>query len=79
MVAHGNATRSAWTFFDSRWHEGNPMFMGPMTHAPWLGSCVFDGARAFEGVAPDFDRHCEFQATASCAREDPRICKRSPG
>ena len=24
--------------------------MGPMTHAPWLGSCVFDGARAFEGV-----------------------------
>ena len=33
--------------------------MGPMTHAPWLGSCVFDGARAFEGVAPDLDRHCQ--------------------
>jgi branched-chain amino acid aminotransferase len=31
--------------------------MGPRTHAAWLGSVVFDGARAFEGVAPDLDRH----------------------
>ena len=50
---------TAWTFFKGQWHEGNPMIMGPMTHAPWLGSCVFDGARAFEGVAPDLDRHCQ--------------------
>jgi branched-chain amino acid aminotransferase len=50
---------AAWTFFEGRWHEGNPMIMGPMTHAPWLGSCVFDGARSFEGTAPDLDRHCE--------------------
>ena len=28
------------------------------THAFWLGSSVFDGARAFEGVTPDLDRHC---------------------
>jgi branched-chain amino acid aminotransferase len=35
------------------------MIMGPMTHAPWLGSCVFDGARAFVGTAPDLDRHCQ--------------------
>lgn len=48
-----------WTFFDGKWHEGNLLNMGPMTHAPWLGSCVFDGARAFEGVAPDLDLHCE--------------------
>jgi branched-chain amino acid aminotransferase len=48
-----------WTFFDGKWHEGDLMFMGPQTHAPWLGSCVFDGARAFEGVAPDLDRHCQ--------------------
>jgi branched-chain amino acid aminotransferase len=59
LMAHGTQARSAWTFFDGRWHDGNPMFMGPMTHAPWLGSCVFDGARAFEGVAPDLDLHCE--------------------
>ena len=32
--------------------------MGARTHAAWLGSTVFDGARAFEGVAPDLDRHC---------------------
>lgn len=50
---------TAWTFYNGGWHEGNPMIMGPMTHAPWLASCVFDGARAFEGVAPDLDRHCQ--------------------
>src|SRR3546814_3974876 len=33
--------------------------MGPMTHAAWMASVVFDGARAFEGVTPDLDRHCE--------------------
>lgn len=32
--------------------------MGARTHAAWLGSSVFDGARAFEGVAPDLDLHC---------------------
>src|SRR6201992_2401779 len=48
-----------WTFFDGSWHEGNIPIMGPRTHAAWLGSTVFDGARAFEGVAPDLDRHCD--------------------
>jgi branched-chain amino acid aminotransferase len=47
-----------WTFFEGGWHEGNVPIMGPRTHAAWLGSVVFDGARAFEGVAPDLDRHC---------------------
>jgi branched-chain amino acid aminotransferase len=32
--------------------------MGPRTHAAWLCSIVFDGARAFEGVTPDLDLHC---------------------
>lgn len=32
--------------------------MGPRTHAAWLCSVVFDGARAFEGVMPDLDLHC---------------------
>jgi branched-chain amino acid aminotransferase len=32
--------------------------MGPRTHAAWLRSMVFDGARAFEGVTPDLDLHC---------------------
>ncbi len=47
-----------WTYLDGKWHEGNVPIMGPRTHAAWLGSSVFDGARAFEGVTPDLDRHC---------------------
>ena len=47
-----------WSFFDGAWHEGNIPVVGPRTHAFWLGSSVFDGARAFEGVAPDVDLHC---------------------
>src|SRR5512140_2377424 len=46
-----------WTFFEGAWHEGNVAIMGPRTHGAWLGSAVFDGARAFEGVAPDLDQH----------------------
>src|SRR4051812_16697414 len=47
-----------WTFFENDWHEGNLPIMGARTHATWLGSMVFDGARAFEGVSPDLDLHC---------------------
>jgi len=50
---------ASWTFFENKWHEGNPAIMGPMDHAPWLGSTIFDGARAFEGVTPDLDLHCQ--------------------
>jgi branched-chain amino acid aminotransferase len=46
------------TFFEDDWHEGNVPIMGPRTHAAWLGTSVFDGARAFEGVTPDLDLHC---------------------
>jgi branched-chain amino acid aminotransferase len=47
------------TFFEDKWHDGNVRIMGPRTHGAWLGSTVFDGARAFEGVMPDIERHCE--------------------
>ena len=46
-----------WTFLDGSWHEGNVPIMGVRTHAAWLGTSVFDGARAFEGVTPDLDLH----------------------
>jgi branched-chain amino acid aminotransferase len=46
------------TFFEDAWHEGNVPIMGPRTHAAWLGTSVFDGERAFEGVTPDLDLHC---------------------
>ena len=29
-----------------------------MGHSIWMASSVFDGARAFEGTAPDLDLHC---------------------
>jgi branched-chain amino acid aminotransferase len=45
------------TFFDDDWHEGNVPIMGVRTHAAWLCTSVFDGARAFEGTAPDLDLH----------------------
>ena len=46
------------TFFEDEWHEGNVPIMGPRTHAAWLCTSVFDGARAFEGTTPDLDLHC---------------------
>src|SRR3546814_7660488 len=51
-------TPKAVHFLEGKWLEGNPPIMGPMTHAAWMASVVFDGARAFEGVTPDLDRHC---------------------
>ncbi|QGM98496.1 branched-chain amino acid aminotransferase [Methylocystis parvus] len=46
-----------WTFFQGEWRDGNAPILGPRTHGAWLGSMVFDGARAFEGVTPDLDLH----------------------
>jgi branched-chain amino acid aminotransferase len=45
------------------WHEGKwstqePKLLGPMDHAFWLGSIIFDGARAIRGLVPDLDLHC---------------------
>ena len=52
----------AWTethtFLDGEWFEGNKPVLGPRSHDFWLGSSVFDGARAFEGVTPDLEMHC---------------------
>jgi branched-chain amino acid aminotransferase len=54
----GKGWSKTWTFFEGEWHEGNVPIMGPRTHAAWLCSVVFDGARAFEGVTPDLELHC---------------------
>jgi branched-chain amino acid aminotransferase len=51
------AWSKTWTFFENEWHEGNVPLWGVRTHAIWLGSSVFDGTRAFEGVTPDADLH----------------------
>jgi branched-chain amino acid aminotransferase len=57
MGSFGSGLSSTWTFFQTNWHAGDVRIIGPRTHACWLGSMVFDGARAFEGVMPDLDRH----------------------
>src|SRR5262245_38811586 len=52
------AVSKTWTFLDNDWHEGNVTIMRARPHAAGLGSMVFEGARAVEGVAPDLDLHC---------------------
>jgi branched-chain amino acid aminotransferase len=57
-MAAGAGWSKTWTFYEGDWHEGNIPIMGVRSHAAWLGSSVFDGARMFEGVTPDLDLHC---------------------
>ena len=46
-------------FHDGHWYEDEqPKLLGPMDHAMWMASLAFDGARSFEGCAPDLDLHC---------------------
>jgi branched-chain amino acid aminotransferase len=58
IVPTTDAHSTTWTFFKGEWHEGNVSIMGPRTHAAWLGSVLFDGARRFERTMPDLDLHC---------------------
>ncbi len=51
------AQTTTWTYIEGDWYEGNIAVVGPRSHVFWLGSSVFDGARWFEGVSPDLDRH----------------------
>lgn len=45
-------------YYRGTWSDENKPLLGPMDHAFWMASVVFDGARAFGGLAPDLDRHC---------------------
>jgi branched-chain amino acid aminotransferase len=47
------------TYFNGQWAEGNTPLFGAMDHSVWLGSSVFDGARAFGGQIPDLKLHLE--------------------
>ncbi|ODT06432.1 MAG: branched chain amino acid aminotransferase [Mesorhizobium sp. SCN 65-20] len=57
MTLAAAAQSTTWTFVEGDWHEGNVAILGPRSHAMWLASTVFDGARWFEGVAPDLEAH----------------------
>ena len=68
-------TSETWTFYEGAWHPGNHPIMGPRTHAAWLGTTVFDGARVFEGCAPDLRAHFErVNASATAFLLEPRVC-----
>jgi branched-chain amino acid aminotransferase len=47
------------TYFNGTWHTGNIQIINAADHGAWLGSNVFDGARYFNGVAPDLLAHCQ--------------------
>ena len=49
---------AAIVWHDGRWYDEQPKLLGPLDHAMWMASVAFDGARAFDGLAPDLDRHC---------------------
>jgi branched-chain amino acid aminotransferase len=57
-MAADSTWSKTWTFFENEWRDGNVPILGSRSQASWLCSIVFDGARAFEGVTPDLDRHC---------------------
>lgn len=54
-----DASTTSICYFRGQWAEGAVPLMTSATNAAWLANTVFDGARAFEGVTPDLDRHCE--------------------
>ena len=45
------------TYFNGTWHDGDVPVMRAADHGSWLGTTVFDGARYFEGMAPDLEPH----------------------
>ncbi|MEQ8667013.1 MAG: branched-chain amino acid aminotransferase [Rhodospirillales bacterium] len=55
--AASNGRCDIW--MDGGWlADGTRQAIDPASNGFWLGATVFDGARAFDGVAPDLDRHC---------------------
>ncbi len=66
------------TFWEGRWHDADVAVMKASDHGIWQGSSVFDGARRFDGLVPDLDKHCArlnrsaeaLMITPTCATED---------
>ena len=55
-------------YIDGEWIEGNPAVLGPHDQSFWFATHIFDGARAFEGVAPDLDRQLEARTRVDVQR-----------
>lgn len=54
-----DASVTSICYFNGQWGTGAVPLMTSLTNAAWLANTIFDGARAFEGVAPDLDLHCQ--------------------
>jgi len=61
-------------WIDGEWVEGDPLIMKSWDQAIWLGAAIFDGARAFDGYAPDLDLHCEraIRSAANLGLKSPK-------
>lgn len=46
------------TYYKGAWHDEDVAIMRAADHGSWVGSTVFDGARFFDGRAPDLEAHC---------------------
>jgi len=46
------------TYGGGQGHDGDVPIMRGADHGAWVGSTVFDGARMFDGRAPDLAKHC---------------------
>ena len=54
-----STTDSIFTYHNAQWHDGSVPILRSADHGTWLGTLVFDGARWFNGKAPDLKPHCE--------------------
>lgn len=54
-------------YYDGQWLDDNPRLTGPMDHAFWMSTVVFDGARAIRGLVPDIEEHCRRLARSARA------------
>ncbi len=62
------------TWFEGRWHDGDAPVMRAADHGAWLGSNVFDGARAVDGLVPDLEAHCaRVNASARALMLEPTL------
>ncbi len=61
-------------WMDGTWIEGDPLIMKSWDQAIWLGAAIFDGARAFDGYAPDLTLHCEraIRSAANLGLKSPK-------
>lgn len=70
-MAFGSKVR---TYFNGTWHDGDVPVISAADHGAWLGSGVFDGARFFDGVAPDLLAHCKrVNASAEALMLNPTV------